>query len=44
MRFVKAIKTDKIITAEIGERARKKLQEMGIAVEIKNSLNDKDKF
>lgn len=44
MRFVKAIKTDKIITAEIGERARKKLQEMGIAVEIKNSLDNKDKF
>lgn len=43
MRFAKAIKADKIITAEIGERARKKLQEMGIKIEIKNKLDDKDK-
>ena len=42
MRFIKAIKANKIITAEIGERARKKIQEMGIAIEIKNSLDDKD--
>lgn len=35
IRFIKAIKADKIVTVEIGEKARKKLQEMGVAVEIK---------
>lgn len=40
IRFIKAIKANKIITPEIGEKARKKLQEMGVAVEIKNSLDD----
>jgi len=38
------IKADKIITTEIGEEARKKLQEMGVVIEIKNSLDDKDKL
>ena len=39
-RFIKAIKADKIITVEIGENARKKLQEMGVAVEIRKELKD----
>jgi len=38
IRFIKAIKADKIITAEIGENARKKLQEMGVEVEIKKRI------
>ena len=38
IRFIKAIKADKIITAEIGENAIKKLQEMGVEVEIKKRI------
>ncbi len=41
IRFIKAIKADKIVTVEIGENARKKLQEMGVTVEIKKELDDK---
>jgi len=44
IRFIKTIKADKIITTEIGENARKKLQEMGVTVEIRKELEDKDKF
>ena len=40
IRFIKTIKADKIITTEIGENARKKLQEMGVAVEIRKELED----
>ncbi len=40
IRFIKAIKANKIITPEIGEKARKKLQEMGVAVEIRKELDD----
>ena len=38
MKFAKLVKADKIITTEIGAEARKKLQEMGVVVEIKNNL------
>jgi len=44
IRFIKAIKADKIITVEIGENAMKKLKEMGVKVEIKKELNGEDKF
>ena len=42
IKFVKLIKADKVITTEIGAEARKNLQRMGIEVEIKNKLNDRD--
>lgn len=41
-KFVKLIKADKIITTEIGTEARKNLQRMGVEVEIKNKLDDRD--
>ena len=41
IRFIKTIKADKIVTVEIGENARKKLREMGVAVEIRKELEDK---
>ena len=43
-RFIKTIKADKIITAEIGENAKKILKEMGVTVKIRKELDDKDKF
>ena len=42
VRFIKSIKANKVITPEIGERAKKKLREMGVAVEIKNNINSED--
>jgi len=44
IRFIKTIKADKIVTVEIGENARKKLQEMGVAVKIRKKLEDKDEL
>jgi cation diffusion facilitator family transporter len=43
VRFIKSIKANKVITPEIGERAKKKLREMGVAVEIKNNINSEDR-
>jgi len=41
-KFAKLMEADKIITTEIGAEARKKLQEMGVEVEIKDKLDDRD--
>ena len=43
IKFAKLVKTDKIITTEIGTDAKKKLQEMGVVVEIRNEFDNQNK-
>ena len=41
-KFAKLMEADRIITTEIGAEARKKLQKMGVEIEIRDELDDKD--